>query len=141
MSLRLTSNNKIRLSIISLIKAALLVSSQANASCKGEANDLGDVDYSSKKAASFEYWRTYVDSNPDMCWAISVPTSTDIILDKNSESDCRVKSSLSFSYFPFDKKMGEIMYFSGTVLDNSQAVLLYIGDTKYSLSIIEGAYA
>ena len=102
MSLRLTSNNKIRLSIISLIKAALLVSSQANASCKGEANDLGDVDYSSKKAASFENWRTYVDSNPDMCWAISVPTSTDIILDKNSESDCRVKSSLSFSYFPFD---------------------------------------
>ena len=138
---RLTSNTKNTLLIIMLLKAALSVSSQANATCKSEADDLGDVVYSSKKAASFGYWRTYVDSNPDMCWAVSQPTNTDIILDKNSESNCRVKPSVTFSYFPLDKEMGELMYFSGGLLDKNKPAYLYIDDTRFSLSIIEGANA
>ena len=141
MSWQLTFNTKVMLSIILLTKAALLVSSQANASCKSNADDLGDVAYSSKKAASFEYWRTYVDSNPDMCWAVSEPTNTDTILDRNSESNCRVKPSITFSYFPLDKEMGELMYFSGVLLDKNKAAYLYIDDTKFPLGIIEGANA
>jgi hypothetical protein len=122
-----------------LIKAALLVSSQANASCKSEVEGMGDLSYSTNKAASFGYWRTYVDSNPDMCWAISEPTNTDIILDKNSESTCRVRSSLSFSYFPENNAMGQIMYFGGTMLDSNKPVYLNISENTFPLSVVEGA--
>jgi hypothetical protein len=132
---------KIRLLLFLLQLIAISLGSKAIASCKSGVNDLGDVAYSSKKAASFEYWRTYVDSNPDMCWAVSEPTNTDIILEKNSESNCRVKPSITFSYFPLDKEMGELMYFSGVLLDKNKPAYLYIDDTKFPLSIIDGANA
>ena len=64
-----------------------------------------------------------------------------IILEKNNESDCRMDAALSFSYFMDDITEGEIMYFSGTVLDSTKPAYLYIDDHMFSLGTVEGANA
>ena len=136
----ITCNNRGRSAVFFLI-VAMLLSNQANANCKDKTDEMGDVSYSSNKAVSFGNWRTYVDSNPNMCWAISKPTSGEIILEKNNESNCRMDAALSFSYFMDDITEGEIMYFSGTVLDNTKPAYLYIDDYMFSLGTVEGPNA
>ena len=119
----ITCNNRGRSAVFLIV--AILLSNQANANCKDKTDEMGDVSYSSNKAVSFGNWRTYVDSNPNMCWAISKPTSGEIILEKNNESNCRMDAALSFSYFMDDITEGEIMYFSGTVLDNTKPISVH----------------
>ena len=137
----ITCNNYRGCSAIFFLMVAILLSNQANANCRDKTDGMGDISYSSNKAVSFGHWRTYVDSDPNMCWAISEPTSSEIILEKNNESNCRMDASLSFSYFLDDIAKGELMYFSGTVLDSNKPAYLYIDDHMFSLGTVEGPNA